>query len=276
MAKYLTKFADQAAYDAGTKQYPNVSLLDDGTVIYMATRPPYQGKALLTYNDGSEYEIACNASSTLTKAEVTGRSGYAWDSIVKAEIGACTTNLEARMFSGNTNLKSITISDSVTSFNAYFCNGCVKLESVKIGSGLTRIDTQGFDGCQNLSSVTFAESSQLTVIGTNAFKNCRSLSSITIPSGVTSIGQYAFASASSLTNITIPSGVTSIGIKAFTSCTSCTSITILAPTPPTLGDEYALGFGYFPIYVHAESVEAYKAASGWSAYKNRIQAIPTT
>jgi hypothetical protein len=53
------------------------------------------------------------------------------------------------------------------------------------------------------------------------------------------------------------------------------SLTINAVVPPSLNGYVFLGSSY-PIYVPSESVETYKAASGWSDYASRIQAIPTT
>jgi hypothetical protein len=55
-----------------------------------------------------------------------------------------------------------------------------------------------------------------------------------------------------------------------------TSITCNATTPPTLEDAFAFeNTDNCPIYVPAESVDTYKAASGWSTYADRIQPIPT-
>lgn len=72
-------------------------------------------------------------------------------------------------------------------------------------------------------------------------------------------------------NYTIGSGVTSMGeYGVFDALT----LTIYATTPPTMGEnEYLLVDGGV-IYVPAESVNAYKAASGWSYFENQIQAIP--
>lgn len=111
-----------------------------------------------------------------------------------------------------------------------------------------------------------------TKIHDSVFRNCTQLTSVTIPDTVTSIGYDAFNYCSSLTSITIPSSVTYIGDYAFNNCSSLTSITVLSETPYT-----PLGISFdntndCPIYVPAESVEAYKTA--WSRYANRIQAIP--
>ena len=113
----------------------------------------------------------------------------------------------------------------------------------------------------------------VTVIGDYAL-NLPYLETVTLPSGLTTIGTDAFRSPK-LKTITIPSGVTSIGNYAFESNVAMESITILATTPPTLGLEVFDNTNNCPIYVPAASVNAYKTASGWSAYASRIQAIPT-
>lgn len=78
-----------------------------------------------------------------------------------------------------------------------------------------------------------------------------------------------------LTSVTIPSSVTSIGHNAFRSCSALTSVTVEATTPPRLGLNVFESTNNAPIYVPAESVDAYKAATYWSTYADRIQAIPT-
>ena len=127
-----------------------------------------------------------------------------------------------------------------------------------------------FDECISLTNITIPDS--VTSIGQFAISNCPSLTSVTIPDSVTSIGTYAFNSCSSLTSVTIPDGVASIGAAAFDGCTGLTSITVNATTPPTL--EYnVFDNNDCPIYVPSASVNAYKAASGWSTYASRIRAI---
>ena len=101
-----------------------------------------------------------------------------------------------------------------------------------------------------------------------------SITSIQIPNGVTSIGDGAFSYCSELTNATIPNSVTSIGNYPFSYCSMLTSVTVEATTPPTLGSSVFSGtHANLVIYVPAESVDTYKAASGWSTYADKIQAI---
>ena len=111
----------------------------------------------------------------------------------------------------------------------------------------------------------------VTSIGEAAFYKCASLTSVTIPDCVTSIGTEAFAYCGSLTSITIPYSVASIEGGAFWGCTSLTSV-YCQPTTPPRGDPFMFNNNAsgLKIYVPRNSVEAYKAASGWSNYASDI------
>jgi hypothetical protein len=76
---------------------------------------------------------------------------------------------------------------------------CDNLKSVTISEGVTSIGQYAFWGCQNLESVSIPSS--VTNIGASAFYNCSSLTSITIPSGVTSIKYNTFIGCTSLKTI---------------------------------------------------------------------------
>ena len=92
--------------------------------------------------------------------------------------------------------------------------------------------------------------------------------------GVTTIRNYGFAYMKDLKTAVIPESVTTISSNAFSSNTSMESVTILATTPPYLGAANAFqGASSYPIYVPAESVDAYKAAQKWSSLASRIFAI---
>ena len=129
-----------------------------------------------------------------------------------------------------------------------------------------------FDSCTSLTSVNIPNS--VTTIDGNAFRGCNGLTSVTIPNSVTSIDYSAFESCSGLTSVTIPNSVTVIGNYAFSGCRGLTSVTIQATIPPTLGGTSVFNnTNNCPIYVPAESVDAYKTATNWSSLADRIQAI---
>lgn len=122
-------------------------------------------------------------------------------------------------------------------------------------------------------SVTTAECDSSSAITSTEMPNTLDLASVEIGDCVTSIGNYALQ-ARTITSATISNSVTSIGSQAFYYCSSLTKVTVLATTPPTLGTAVFASTGSnLKIYVPASSVNAYKSA--WSAYRLRIQAIPT-
>lgn len=114
----------------------------------------------------------------------------------------------------------------------------------------------------------------VTKIGELAFSSISTLQSISIPDGVKSIGINAFNGCSSLTSFNIPDSVTKIDTWAFQNCSSLNEVICLPTTPPTIGSNPFNTDNDYPIYVPAESVEAYKTASVWSKYASRIQAMP--
>lgn len=175
-------------------------------------------------------------------------------------------------------LTSVTIPNSVVTIgNAAFTN-CASLTSLTFESpsSLTTIEYRAFENCTGLTDVTIPSS--VTTLQQSAFMNCLNLSNITFESGsqLTTIGVRAFSSLN-LTSITLPATVTNISSYAFEDCGDMTSFTILATTPPIMGrGVFDSEDGYvFPIYVPAESVQAYKTATNWSNYAGRIRAIPS-
>jgi hypothetical protein len=75
--------------------------------------------------------------------------------------------------------------------------------------------------------------------------------------------------------------VTKIGSDAFWGCSSLTSITCKNTTPPILIEYEGENYTFFyvdksiPLYVPAESVEAYNNTKYWKEFTN-IQAIPSS
>ena len=116
------------------------------------------------------------------------------------------------VFSGCTNLTSLTIGEQVTIIPKYAFLACSKLMSVTIPNSVTSIGESAFSNCSGLTSVTIPNS--VTSIGESAFSNCSGLTSVTIPNSVTSIGNGAFYNCN-IENVTIPKSVLSIGSVCF-------------------------------------------------------------
>ncbi|MBR4227481.1 MAG: leucine-rich repeat protein [Bacteroidales bacterium] len=165
----------------------------------------------------------------------------------------------------------LTFDGTVTSIGKSTFKDCINLNSITIPDNVTSIGHSAFYGCSSLTSIKMPSS--LSSIYDEVFKNCTNLTSIKIPGPVSKIGKSAFECCSGLTTIIVPSGVKSIGMKAFMGCSSLNSITIDAPVPPLGSDNMFDDTNNCPIYVPAESVEAYKTAEYWSYYAYRIKPI---
>ena len=170
-------------------------------------------------------------------------------------------------------VNSVEIQNSVTTIgdNVFYENR--DLTSVTIPNSVTTIGNNAFYYCRELTSINIPNS--VTTIGDYAFYYCSGLTTVTISDSITTIGNKAFSNCSGLTTVTISDSVTTIGDYAFSNCRGLTSVTILATTPPSLGSNVFKSTNSCPIYVPAESVDAYKAATNWMELSYRIQAIPT-
>jgi len=151
---------------------------------------------------------------------------------------------------------------------------------VVLEGGVEAIYQETFRGWTNLESVTISTRE----INTNAFENCTSLKTVNLSEGLEKISGWAFKGCTSLTQITIPASVTWGGAnETFKNCINLKTVTCLGTTPPTLyANDVFDGCPLTNIYVPAESVDVYKAATdistGWSnrwkQYENIISAIP--
>lgn len=161
----------------------------------------------------------CGDNLTWTLDESTG------ELVISGE-GAMTewTYTSALWNRYDSSIKSVIITDGVTSIGSYAFYDCDNLTSVTIGNSVITIGTLAFAWSDSLTSVTIGNS--LTTICDGAFWGCTSLTSVILPDGATSIGDSAFRACNNLTSATIPDSVTSIGDYAFSDCGSLTSVTI--------------------------------------------------
>ena len=230
-----------------------------------AGRIQCKGKARLTLSDGSTVSIP--GSGELTYDETSAYSA----TTIAVEITTACTSIGNDAFGFYSSLTSVTIPDSVTSIGDNAFADCPSLTGITIPDSVTNIGDGAFNYCSGLTNLTIG--SGITSIGNFAFYKCYGLTSVTIPDSVASIGSETFCYCSGLTSLTIGSGITNIGQSAFTECSDLTSIAVNATTPPTLELNVFDGTNDCPIYVPAESVDTYKAATNWSRYASRIQPI---
>lgn len=217
---------------------------------------PLYSKFKATYSGGLTYQAFCNDNPTLTTSN-TKPSGYDFTAMTEAVISDCVTNIGNSTFSGCTSLTSVTIPTSVISI------------------GNTSMSTNVFTNCTSLTNISIPNS--VTFIGSSVFRNCSNLISLTIPDSVESIGAGLCNGCTNLRYIEIGSGITSFGItsgnetKINQSCPNLEYISINALTPPNTFRSPIQSLENLSIYVPDASVDAYKTATYWSSYADKIK-----
>ena len=178
-----------------------------------------------------------------------------------------------------TDLKEISIPEGVETIGL-FAFAYTSLQSFNLPASVNAFDGSAFVMCDLLSEITVdAENAKFySPSGSNAIMYRSDPSLVvgcsTIPEGTIVIGPYAF-SGRNITSIKIPATVHVIGESAFFTC-PLESVYDFATEPQTLVSEGGFAvdvFGHsgdtsYPIYVPAQSVDAYKEA--WPDYADRI------
>lgn len=202
--------------------------------------------------------------------------------------------LEMGAFSYCKKLTKLNFSSKLTYIGQSIFSSCSALRNVGDLSNVTNIGNSAFSGCSSLTEVSI---SNVVSIGGDAFAGCKSLiiDDLNLPKleslnstsfqyvklrkisnlgTITSVPQGCFVDCSELTEVTLPSTLTSIARDSFLRCTSLSHVKMLAETPPSLdATAFNRTDSTFVIYVPDASVEAYKTATNWSAYADRIKGI---
>lgn len=214
---------------------------------YVPPTPVIERKWEVTYGDGSVISAECDSISAITDGEIPWWYKYTDNYPVELIVGDCVSDLD------------------LDGWHKDF------MEKITLGNGITKIEYLQFSQCSKLSSFTM--SNNVTLIDGDSFSYCGALTGITFSRNLKTIEGGAFKNCSGFTSITIPNSVTSIGYQTFYNCSGLNSIIVNSSTPPTLGGATFDNTNNCPIYVPAESVEAYKTATYWSNYASRITAI---
>lgn len=181
-------------------------------------------------------------------------------------------NIGRGAFTACCSLRSACLPEGMTEVYDEAFAECDALNRISLPASMNSLGITSFYSCRGLTELTLPDT--ITEIDVSAFTLCSALHTLDLGSGLLSIGSDAFSSCNALTEVTIPASVTSIGSDAFGYCFGLAACRMLSETPPAIeGDIFSEAPDDFVILVPASSVEAYKAAEGWSDYAGRIMAI---
>lgn len=201
-----------------------------------------------------DYAFKSLVDGTITRitkqdlAGITSIRDYAFYGckITEAELPNTITAMGRNCFQNNL-FEEFVVPDSVITMSLYIFQGCTNLKKVTIGKNVTGFGNGVFDGCTGL---TYIE----------------------VPDSVKSISWYVFQRCSNLKKLKIGTGVTSIS-GCFNGCNSLKEIICLAEKPPKFDAQNLNQLPADCIFkVPANSVEAYKIATNWSARADYIVA----
>lgn len=125
-----------------------------------------------------------------------------------------------------------------------------------------------FMDCLNLTRV-YAPS--VVSVGSWVFCGDTALVDVIFSDSLQKVGEGTFWNCTALKSYELGAAVTEINNYAFKNCSSFEQFICRAITPPTLGVN--VFDGSYPIYVPDASLEAYKTATNWNQYADRIHPL---
>ena len=263
--------------------------------LFVVTPAGWKADIALTRAASTGFTLTVTAPADITSGVATGEILVMLDNkkgsttigripvaCTQITLGNVSEGQLAKLIGSRTDLTSITVTSGTLNDADWAAvkNNIKKLTYLDLaGATYTGTDKgslkykEDFVGNQTLRTIKLPQG--VTGLGDDAFYGCAVLTSVVLPDGLESLGDYAFCCCFVLTSIEIPDGVTTIGKGAFSRCTSLTNVTCQATNPPTLGTSaFYNSTSLTEIQVPAESVDAYQAASEWSNYADKIEAIP--
>ena len=210
------------------------------------------------------------------------------------DFGAITALNGPSTFKGCGSLKRCNLPSSLVDISMSAGGGVFAFTPLEF-INLENVEQIGYNAFLSCTSLNISlELPNLKSVGHNSFALCGSLKADLIAPKLEKTSKYcfeetgiskvldlgiietlegsSFLNCKSLNYVILPSTLKEIGEKAFYGCSSLATLLCNTPVPPVLGSNALINTASsLSIYVPDESVEAYKSATNWSAYADRIK-----
>ena len=203
-------------------------------------------------NDG---ELRITGTGAVTGRGWSGQTGKIQTVVIENGI----TSMPENAFNGYSKLTSVTMPQTLTQIESFFCYDCPLLKTVVFSDALTMIPAYSFYRCSSLTGVQLP--AKLTSVQKEAFSNCIGLKALSVPDGVQTIGEKAFY-ATNIKTLTLNEGLTKIEKNAFDM--SCFQSVKIPDTVTSIG---ANAFGIVYDLIYAEGSKFYGSYSSGGRVK---------
>jgi hypothetical protein len=207
---------------------------------YAATdqKPSWSPKKYYTEGDFTFQYVQAGYVQIIEMTNDTAEEVVIPETITDAETGLSfpVKTIYASAFNGKSNMKKVTIPDTVTKIGPNAFSNCEGLEEIVGMQGVKYINDDAFLCCTSLKELHLPDT--LTNIGNEAFDHCDSLTELTIPGSVTYMGSNIASACQNLKTITFAEGLKNVGNYFAYLCPALESISL----PSTLK---SIGMGAF-------------------------------
>ncbi len=184
-----------------------------------------------------DYAKITNAIVTDGSANIPSSMFSGCTQLSSVTIPSTVTNIESKAFADCTNLDTVRIADLAAwcgiafgSFDAnplyyakhLFVNG-TEVKDLVVPDGVVTIRKYAFRGFSGLLSVTLPDS--VKSVGGAVFRGCANLASADLGKGLKLLGGTSFADCPALASVSVPNTVTTVDTGAFSGCTAIATAT---------------------------------------------------
>lgn len=173
-----------------------------------------------TYTNYGKYTISCNG-------DLVGDSYGVFENTGSVNNYYCTnirlgniTAINNANFLNCTNVKTITLPNTITKFGGMVFAQCKKLQFIVIPNNLSTFVGRNFNGCYVLKNIIYPKNVPTPSALLSWYYQCYSLKKAIFPSSLTSIGNDFMPDCYNVNSIKIQSNISSMGRSTFSNCYS--------------------------------------------------------
>ena len=210
--------------------------------LYTYTLDDYKNATITEYNGNAR---SLSVPQTIDGYTIVGIGSSAFEGNTNLRflsLPDTVTKIGSNAFSDCTSLSKVTLPDSLTTIENCAFNNCESLEEIRLPDGLTEIGFRAFGACTSLKKVYIPKTitscagyNPSSCVYEGPFRGCTSLNDVEFADGIKTIPQNLFLKCTGLKEIALPDTVTTIGSAAFEYCSNLTSI-VWSNNLTTIGD----------------------------------------